>query len=171
MCPNDSSAHISAQVCADTRYPASWLSSPGSPWTWNSLPGRNSTFLLCAFCSCPVHHPNTPMAEAKLPSTPLLQGPCCPRWKRCCAFPIPCLGLPCLCSAGPVFFPSCSSRSSGRQRFSFVPTPVFQGCVLGSLSPIVPSEQSFQHASASVSPTDDFLKTLIASKMQFTLPC
>lgn len=57
------------------------------------------------------------------------------------------------------------------QQFSFEPTLIFQGCVLGSLSPIVPSEQSFQHASASVSPTDDFSRTLIASKMQLTLPC
>ena len=40
-----------------------------------------------------------------------------------------------------------------------------------SLSPIVPSEQSFHHASASVSPTDDFSRTLVASKMQFTLLC
>ncbi|CAI9164012.1 unnamed protein product [Rangifer tarandus platyrhynchus] len=57
------------------------------------------------------------------------------------------------------------------QGFTFEPTPVFYGCVLGSLSPIVPSEQSFQHASASVSPTDDFSRTLTASKLQLTLPC
>lgn len=122
MCPNDSSAHVSAQDCPDPRCPAFWPSSPKSPWTWNSLPGRSSTFLLCAFCPCPVHHPNTPMAETKLPSTPLPQGPCCPRSKRCCAFPIPWLGLPCLCSTGPVFFQSWSSRSGNGSPLSLPPS-------------------------------------------------
>lgn len=168
MCPNDSSAHISAQVCADSRCPASWLSSPESPWTWSSLPSRNSTFLLCTFCSCPVHHPNTPMAGAKLPSPPLLQGPRCPRRERRCAFPIPALVFP--VSAPQV--PSSSHPALPAPQLgngSALHPPLSSRAV--SLSPIVPSGQSFHHASASVSPTDDFLRTLVASKMQFTLPC
>lgn len=58
------------------------------------------------------------MAGTKLPSMPLPQGLCCPRSKRCCAFLIPWLGLPSLCSTGPVFFQSRSSRSDNSSPLS-----------------------------------------------------